>query len=175
MVKLQKIGTNIYLNVDANRPINEAHHLMQSYILIGDTAKKRKIELGIIDKDVAKVQKQIESVKMSARQAWSYGNQLVTMMMNNLERVAGDTEKTAWIQRTLATASVVQQEIAFRRLMLEAFAAFGSGNPVIGSMLLSIAGLMQSSMAASYGARMQSITAEQQAAEIRRQVESYRR
>ena len=126
------------------------------------------------DKKTDQVKKKVESTQMSARQTWSYVNQLSTMFLNNLEKIAGGSEKTAWIQRSLATASVVQQEFAIKRLIMESVAAYSTGNIATGSMLAAIAATMQISAASAYTTRLQSINTESEASRIRQMIESYR-
>ena len=126
------------------------------------------------EKKTDAAQKKADTTLMSARQTWGYVNQLTTMFLTNLEKIAGGSEKTAWIQTALASASLVQQEFAIKRLIAESVAAYSTGNVITGSILAALAATMQITAAGAYTTRLQSIQTESQASRIRQQIETYR-
>jgi len=127
-----------------------------------------------LDIKATKLDEGLEKTKQKLALIWSYGNQIATMLLNNISRAAEGAREQAKIQEILAGIQIAQQEVSIASTQLQAAAAFASGNILQGILLQSITIMMQTGLITAEMKRVETQRAQERAESLRTQMEAYR-
>lgn len=136
--------------------------------------EKVDVTADAVDTKTQKVEKKIEKAKMSAAQAWTYGNQVASMILNISQQALKGTKHSAGAQVLLSALQLGQQEFAVYQTQMQAIEAFAAGNYVQYALLQSLVAMMQGGILVAQANMGRAKSAEQEIAEMANSMDSYR-
>ena len=143
------------------------------FVVDGTTAPlDAKLQKG--HRDVNNLNKKQEHTENRLRALWSYGNQLTTMLLQDVGKAAEGAAWAAGMQQAVAILQKMQTEVAIVQTVLQAKAAFVLYNYVTAGGLTLIAGYMQYNLGRIIHLEVQAKETERRAKNIQRQIETYR-
>lgn len=133
------------------------------------------------DDEIRKMQSSVDATgnainqnKLKLTQLWSYGNQIVTLILNNVRRAAKGTKLEAEVQEALGYVQLAQGEWAVIMAAKQLANAYATGNIPQAIILSMIVASMQTSVVLAQINREAARTAREEAERLHEYVEMYR-
>jgi len=127
-----------------------------------------------VKRDGEAIGKDLDKSKQKIMMIWTYGNQLVNLLLRTAATAFEGTKAAAGIQMAIAGVQIAQAESAVFLTTKQSLAAFTSGNIGQGIILATIALALQSNIVAGIMNKEAARQAAAQAERYRLQIEAYR-